>query len=290
MSQRPLDHLVLPVTDIATARARLSALGFTVAADGRHPFGTENCCLYFADKTFIEPLGVASAEECAGAIRAGNQFVARNAAFRFRRGNEGLSAIVMGASDADADHAAFRAEGLSGGDMLTFSRQMVFPDGSQAEAGFKLAFAADLRAPDFFAFSCQRINVPAADRSALERHANGVKGISKIVLSADDPHAFAAMMTTVSGAAPASPDGDLAFALPSADIDILTPAALAATYGYELAAERGLFGEAIVFAVDSLAAAEALLEANSVTYHRKDASLIVPPRAGQGVLFAFSEE
>ena len=39
---RPLDHLVLPVDTLTQARRRLSNLGFTVADDARHPFGTEN--------------------------------------------------------------------------------------------------------------------------------------------------------------------------------------------------------------------------------------------------------
>ncbi len=65
----PLDHLVLPVTNIDLARERLGRLGFTVAAEGRHPFGTVNACVFFADKTYLEPLGVASAKECEESVR-----------------------------------------------------------------------------------------------------------------------------------------------------------------------------------------------------------------------------
>ena len=54
MSQpRALDHLVLPTTSLAVARDRLTTLGFTVAPDGVHPFGTVNCCIYLADGTFL---------------------------------------------------------------------------------------------------------------------------------------------------------------------------------------------------------------------------------------------
>ncbi len=83
---RALDHLVLPVIDLVTARQRLSRLGFTVAADARHPFGTENACVFFRDDTYLEPLAVGSREDCLAAVRAGNVFVARDQAFRFRRG------------------------------------------------------------------------------------------------------------------------------------------------------------------------------------------------------------
>eukprot|EP01133_Synstelium_polycarpum_P029511 gene29511-36177_t len=41
---RPVDHLVLPVVELDTARQRLEALGFTVAPSAQHPFGTENAC------------------------------------------------------------------------------------------------------------------------------------------------------------------------------------------------------------------------------------------------------
>ena len=51
-----LDHLVLPTVNIAMARERLGRLGFTVAPDARHPFGTENACVFFADKTYLEGL------------------------------------------------------------------------------------------------------------------------------------------------------------------------------------------------------------------------------------------
>jgi hypothetical protein len=65
---RALDHLVLPVHALDEARARLTRLGFTVAPDARHPFGTENACVFFADNTYLEPLGVASREECEAAV------------------------------------------------------------------------------------------------------------------------------------------------------------------------------------------------------------------------------
>ena len=55
---RRIDHCVLPVADLAGARDRLTRLGFTVAPEGRHPFGTHNACVYFADDTFLEPLAV----------------------------------------------------------------------------------------------------------------------------------------------------------------------------------------------------------------------------------------
>ncbi|RUW46049.1 VOC family protein, partial [Mesorhizobium sp. M8A.F.Ca.ET.021.01.1.1] len=56
----PLDHLVLPTQTVDTARIRLTALGFVVAPTGIHPFGTENCCVFLADGTYLEPLAIGS--------------------------------------------------------------------------------------------------------------------------------------------------------------------------------------------------------------------------------------
>lgn len=287
---RPLDHLVLPVTDLATARARLTRLGFTVAADAHHPFGTENACVFLADKTYLEPLAVGDSEAVAAAMRAGNQFVARDHAFRFRNGQEGLSAIVMGTPDADADHARFRAAGLSAGDQLSFSRVMKFPDGTEIEPSFKLSFAADPRAPDFFAFTCQRVNMPPADRSALERHDNGVTGIARIVLSEQEPGAFASYLRAVtSGDAGDAATGRMTVAAANAVIDVIDPATLQNEFGVPRSAERGLRGEAIVFRVEDLAATDRLLAANGIRHMRSGGMILVPREPGQGTLFAFSE-
>lgn len=290
MPVRPLDHLVLPVTDIATARARIERLGFTVAADARHPFGTENACVFFADKTYLEPLGVAHPEECHASAKAGNQFTARDQAFRFRNGHEGLSAAVMGTDDADRDHRQFVKAGLSAGEQLQFSRVMAFPGGSEITASFKLSFAADLRSPDFFAFSCERINMPPADRSALERHANGVTGIRSIILSEHNPPDFAGFLQAVTGQDRVSGDRDtMRLEAANADILVFDPLELKSAFGLDMPAGRGLRGEAVVFSVADIAVAERRLAEGGIRFLKSANMILVPHAPGQGVLFAFSE-
>jgi hypothetical protein len=292
LTPRPLDHVVLPVSDIATARARLTALGFTVAADARHPFGTENACVFFADKTYLEPLGIADAEQCAASARSGNQFTARNNAFRFRCGADGLSSIAMGSTDADRDDAAFRTAGFSGGDMLEFSRPMKLPDGSELTARFKLSFAVDLRSPDFHGFTCQRINMPAADRSALERHANGATGILMVVLSEPQPEDFADYLAAiVGGASTASDHEGIDFQTANAKIRVLNDDGLRAFNGDKPdPARRGLKGEGLVFRVENLDTTESLLKTNGISYNRIGRSVVVQSAPGQGVPIVFFAE
>ncbi|HWT56387.1 MAG TPA: VOC family protein [Rhizobium sp.] len=287
----PLDHVVLPVVNIDLARERLGKLGFTVAADARHPFGTENACAFFADKTYLEPLGIASVEESEASARQGNVFTARNRAFRFRCGEEGLSAVAFATSDARRDHRNFAGSGSSAGEMLQFSRPMKMPDGSETIAGFKLAFAADLRAPDFFLFSVERINPLPSDRGALEMHANGVIGIAEIALCAPEPAAFAAFVGLAAAqSAVEKTSFGVNIAAPNAKISLMTPEGLDAYFEIAVtSADRGLRGRAILFTVADLAVTEAHLAANGVTYTRKNNRILVKPAPGQGTLFAFEE-
>lgn len=288
---RPLDHLVLPVEDLDTARARHSALGFTVAADARHPFGTENACVFFADGTYLEPLGIAQREDCEEAARSGNVFVARDQAYRFRRSDNGFSALVVGSKDAGADHDRFVELGMSGGDMLTFSRPMKLPDGSEVTPSFKLSFAADLRAPDFFGFAVERINVPAADRSALTNHPNGVVGISEVILSEPNPTDFQYFIQELACNREVEANSfGMSVELDGATITVFNKAGLETHLGIvDPSRERGLLGRAVVYRVKDLQALSALLLKNQVAVRQVAGRLIVDPAPGQGAYYCFEE-
>ncbi|MBX9468372.1 MAG: VOC family protein [Rhizobium sp.] len=287
---RAIDHLVLPVVDLETSRDRLSRLGFTVAADASHPFGTENACVFFADDTYLEPLAVGSREDRLEAQRDGNVFVARDQAFRFRRG-EGLSAIVVKTDNATADDARFRDEGQSAGRLLQFSRQFRFADGRTADGTFRLAFAADLRAPDFFAFACERVNPLPTDRGALIVHANGAAGLRRIVLTEENPSDFQYLLEMALDQRDVTAHSfGISIEASNASVDALTTEGFLAHYGIDLVQpERGLLGCAVVVSVADLGVTEACLAANGVQYHKTGARLVVAPEKGQGVTFAFEE-
>lgn len=288
---RPLDHLVLPTASLQTARARLAALGFTVAPVGIHPFGTANACVFFADGTYLEPLAVADDREAAEATRSGNVFVARDAAYRSRRGDDGFSALVFGTDDARADHEAFVGKGVSAGDILDFSRGFSDAGGNAGTASFRLAFAADSRSPDVFFFTCQRVNVPKVDRGALQSHTNGVTGIAGVVLSARDPAEFAGIVRTVSGVSAGEPGNGRQVRISTRNtvIDILDDAELAARFGFEPAGDGGLRARAIRFSVGEVRAVGSLLQAAHIAYDTIDGRIVVPPTPGQGAAFIFEE-
>lgn len=291
VSPHPVDHLVLPVANLDVSRERLGKLGFTVAADARHPFGTHNACVFLSDNTYLEPLAVMNQDECEVAAANGNVFVARDQAFRFRCGDDGFSAIAFGTADAGTDEARFISDAVSGGDVLEFSRPIRMPDGSESSAGFRLAFAADLRSPDFFFFCCQRTNPLPTDRSPLEKHFNGVIGMSEVVLCEPEPRAFEALLKSASGAADVRTHAfGITAQTANCRIIILTPEGMEAFFDQPPTTEgRGLKGRAIVFKIHDLGVTEAHLAANGVTYTRKNNRILVKPTPGQGALFAFEE-
>ncbi|MEZ5811242.1 MAG: VOC family protein [Rhizobiaceae bacterium] len=288
---RPIDHCVLPVESLETARERYTALGFTMAPRADHPFGTANACIYFADNTYLEPLAVVDAELAAETALKRNVFAVRNAAYRFRNGPEGFSALVMGTANARADHRRFVYSGLSAGRQLAFSRPFTMPDGTVSEASFRLAFAADPRSPDAFFFTCERVKAPPAGRGALERHENGVTGISRVVMSEPYPAAFRLLLEELARSRQTrehahSIDVEAANGVLSA----LDGNACKAQFGIDIGRERGLRLRAIVFRVGDLAAAARLLGDRGVAFDDREGRIVVQAAPGQGAVLAFEEE
>lgn len=285
---RSIDHVVLPTARLAVARTRLTKLGFTVAPEGRHPFGTKNACVYLADGTFLEPLAQAGGKIQLEASRRNNVFAARDLAYRFRRGEDGFSAVVFGTENAEADHAAFVKEGISAGPVLEFSRNFVDAEGRKDKASFRLAFAADLRAPDCFFFTCQRTGVPNVDRAALQRHENGATRLKAVILAAPDPSGFEPIIRMVSGAKPDSfHPNPFSFAAGNARIEMMTNQALRENFGVPSVDDRGLQARAIVFGVADLRTTKSWLLSKGMDCEEHRGRVVVLPAPGQGAIFAF---
>ncbi len=288
---KPLDHLVLPTQDLEVAKARLEALGFIVAPVGIHPFGTENACVYFSDGTFLEPLAIGQRETAEAATLHGNQFTARDAAFRFRRGVEGLSAIVMGSNDAKTDHETFVKAGISAGNILDFGRDFETPEGAKARMDFRLAFASDLRSPDFFGFTCERINVPKADRSKLIGHENGVVSIKCVVLTEPNPTDFQYLFQELIDEREVDAHSfGMDILCANSIISVLTHEGFEGKFGVHVhGTMRGLIARAIIFGTSNIAALRAQLTKSNIKFTEHLSRVIVAPTRGQGAYFVFEE-
>ncbi|MEM1378299.1 MAG: VOC family protein [Pseudomonadota bacterium] len=278
-SARQFDHAILPVESLIATRALHEALGFTVAPDALHPFGTSNACVFFGDGTYLEPLAVDDAAKCARTAQKGNQFTARDQAFRFRNGDEGFSAIALKSVNADADHKAFQRAGISAGRKLMFGRTFETPNGEKERASFKLAFAADLRAPDFLGFRVQRMKMPAASSSGLTEHANGVTGIAEIIASETNPSDFSDFLQALTGqTVDIAQSSEVTVDLGNVTVRVLTPDMLRDTFGVQATdMGRGLRLEGIVFNTPK-----------PVPNSRKIGRYEIVDRApGQGAFYAF---
>jgi hypothetical protein len=280
----PLDHLVLPTVSLDVARTRLTSLGFVVAPNGIHPFGTQNCCVFLADGTYLEPLAVGDTQAAAQAVTQGNVFVARDRIYRDNRGEDGFSAVVLGTGSADADHARYIHAGVSAGDILNFSRAFVDTAGKSDMASFKLAFASGSETTDAFLFACERINAPKVDRTALQAHANGVAGIVEVVAVSDVPAEQGRLISIATGA-----DGEKTFDLRNATLTVLTPAELESRFGVPAGASSKLRFAAIVFSVRHAGIAAKLLAANGIAHDIRGNDIVVRPAPGQGAAFIFRE-
>ena len=181
---------------------------------------------------------------------------------------------------------------MSGGDIVIFSRAFKTPSGDEDTASFKLAFAADLRAPDAFAFTCERINVPAVDRSALQRHENGVLSISEIVAVEQNPTDFQYLLQEVVGEREVEANSfGMRIVTGGATISVITPEGFAAFFGSAMELPtRGLRFLAVVYRVANLDTLKSLLDQAAVSYQMVGKRLVVQPAAGQGAYFAFEEQ
>ena len=282
LTPRALDHVVFPVPDLEVARARYEQLGFTVAPDGRHKFGTENACVKFADGAFIEPLAIGHRETVEAHMVKGNNFLRRDASYRFRHGNNGFWGVSLSTKDSAADRKMLRKAGYNTGKLVTVKRKGVHA---------RLSFALDERAPDFSIFMCQDMMEAPVFKAELLSHANGAKGISRVTLCEHLPEDFQYYLQTATGQREVrSHSFGMDMALSNVTLSVLNAEGMNQYYGVsDILETRGLRAQAIDVEVKNLKTMEEILSENSISFRQIGPRLIVDPAKGQGALIAFVE-
>ena len=285
---RRIDHTVLAMPSLEDARRVFEALGFIVAPNARHPFGTENACVFLADGSFIEPLAVGHRETCEAAAKDGNVFVARDQAHRFRIGTPSFSGLAFASTNADHDAADLREAGHGGEETLDFERRFKTPAGEDSFVGFRLAFARDLRAPDVSFFTCQPTHTHKPDRSALIAHPNGATGTARLVFGEPNPTDFQYYLQELTGDREAEADSfGMRLSAGSSAIEVASPEALELRYGVRRGQERGLSFEGMVLSVRDLAAVRPFAEACGLHAEERSGRLVV--WIGDKAFVAFEE-
>ena len=241
MKKLPLDHVVVTVPTLAVARARLTALGFTVQDDAHHPFGTGNCNVFFGNGTYFEPLAITDRDKEIAAHKDANRFVTRTDAYRFRHGH-GPAMAAFTATSADAMHERFASEGLDAGPVIVFERQQTMADGSERTIGVRLAIAISERAPDLTLFACEHLSRDLLWQEERLQHANGAVGITRLFLVDENPADFQAYLQAVTGDRDMrATSSGLELDVPNALIAGMTPHGFGLMTGIDLPKEpRGL--------------------------------------------------
>lgn len=290
-AMRLIDHFVLVAGNLSDARKNYQRMGFTVAPDGIHPFGTYNANMYFRDGPMVETLSIENHARYAEAIRSGNSFVRNDAAFRAMEGDEGFSHIVVTSTDADRDHAGFLERGVSGGDIVSFARPFEQPDGRVETVAAKLAFATHSKARSAFYFTCEDIVVPAIDRSLLLDHKNGALGAKRVISCSREPLTYLDFLEGIFGPTEIrASDNNVDCHLPNGRASIVTPEILAQDFGVEHNhTDADLLHRGLVFVVADLRKTEALFTRNKIPCEWHNERLVTQPRPEPRPFFAFEQ-
>jgi catechol 2,3-dioxygenase-like lactoylglutathione lyase family enzyme len=222
---RGIDHIVHAVHDLDAASEAYAHLGFTVGARNKHPWGTHNRIVQF-DGTFIELLSVGEPDKIEPHGPRSYSFGAFHRDFLAR--DQGLSMILLNSSDAKADTAAFRSNGIGDFEILNFQRHGQRPDASTVKLAFSLVFASDPAAPQVGFGACQHYFPENFWNPEYQKHANGAKRIAGVVLVADQPSQHRDFLKAYTGADQVrDTGGGFVIHLAKGTIDMMTPAQFA---------------------------------------------------------------
>ncbi|MCR4521733.1 MULTISPECIES: VOC family protein [Bosea] len=284
---RGLDHLVIGVRDLDAAWHFYEKLGFRVGARNRHPWGTENRIVQFPG-SFLELVTIAddAAIPPHGERRFSFGAFVREA---LAGQGEGLSMVVLESTDAKADAAAFKAQGIGDFEPFFFERRARRPDGSDVRVAFELAFAADSRAPECGFFVCQQFEPQNFWNPEFQHHPNGATALSAVVMLAEEPAFHRAFLSAFSGGAEVlEGNEDYVLALPRGRIDVLDPEAAQGAYHVEPDTTPARFLGFCISVPDLEAVAERLTE-NEVSFQRGEERLFVPAEEAFGCMVAFEQ-
>ena len=164
-----IDHVAIVVNELESAIASYSRVGFTVVRGGKHPIGTHNALIAFADGSYLELIA----------------FTKPDTGHRWQRAlakGSGIVDFCLSTDDLAADVESMRRGGAKIGDPFSLTRDR--PD------GYHLSW---LLATPETPFSGQlpfliKDDTPRDERVPRARsHRNGAGGIRTLAIAVDDP-------------------------------------------------------------------------------------------------------
>ena len=279
MTDLIIDHVLIAVRHLDSAKDTFERLGFKVTPEGRHPGrGTSNRLVVFGGE-YLELISVQDPE--------GDLFRPNLPSFLDER--EGLFIFSMGTLDVHKRARSVRDAGVLITDPVQGSRQAA--DGTTAYSWTQAEIDPEAMpgSQTFFIQHDHTIEERYTEPPDPTNHPNGVLGISSLSLAVKDADASARRWTDVFALERVSEEAEcvrlrfenstLKFRQPDGD-DALRD--FIETWG------EGPYR--IAFSCEDLGVTEALLRGNGVEGVKRDGGcLIVPPESAQGVRMSFVE-
>jgi catechol 2,3-dioxygenase-like lactoylglutathione lyase family enzyme len=164
-----IDHVAIVVNDLESAIASYTRAGFTVVRGGKHPIGTHNALIAFADGSYLELIAFLKPD-------TGHPWQ-----IALAKGS-GIVDFCMATDDLAADVESMRRAGARIGNPSPLTRER--PD------GYHLSWVQAIPAPPFSGQVPFLIKdeTPRDERVPRERsHRNGATGIRTLAIAVDDP-------------------------------------------------------------------------------------------------------
>jgi hypothetical protein len=163
-----IDHPVIGVRDMASARATYERLGFIVPPRGSHPqWGTGNWCVMF-ERGYLEIRGALDPIRAAAEAHGLMQFLGKR---------EGLMGVAFGTVGARISHDQLVASGMKPKPVKPLTRDFELSTGT-VPVSFELCFLEPADVPGLMlVVLCEHRTPERMRRPEWLRHPNGARGI-----------------------------------------------------------------------------------------------------------------
>jgi hypothetical protein len=269
-----IDHAVILVRDLDSARHRFARLGFTVSPRGRHSehVGTANHTIMLRED-YVELMGVLRPTEANARWR--DALAAR----------EGLDTVALRTRSAARTASELVALGFPASAPLHFSR----PIGNGKEAAFNLALFPPAATPQLNVFACEHLTRENVWLPELMEHANGAVAVASVTIVTGDTAGLVAAYERLFGPSRVkTTDEGVTVDSGSASIRFVTRAGFAALYPGIAVVEAAMpYPAAVGLRVSDLAATRRALVGLSTV--ERGAAICVRPEEACGALIEFSE-
>lgn len=272
-----LDHVVINVRDrIDEGADAFRKLGFTLTPRGYHTLGSMNHLAMFGTdylELIAAPAGETRRQEILSAP-------------------DGLNGLVFGTEDSDGTYATLHAAGVPIDPPRQFSRPVELPGGAR-DATFRTVTLTPGTVPAGRLYFCHHLTRDLVWRDEWRHHANGVIGVMRALIVAQEPGALGALFARMFGeAAVHGTDAGCTLAVGLSRFDVMTPAALAREFGTAApdGGGRTQYMAGLSFRTRSLDAVAAALAAGQVAgvQHASD-RIVVPAAHAFGAVLEFRE-